>query len=135
MASYGSRTEPAFESPYKPPSGLEDLIADMDRDKDYPYTAMVGGLTFRHRAPSPKGLLTFVTSQKEYNPNAQMRLQQRVRFINQHIHPEDATELMVRIIDADDPFGGEELKQLVREIGKAGTARPTQPSCRWRQRR
>lgn len=110
-------------------------MADLEQGKEYPYTAEVGGLFFRHRAPQPRGLMAFVTAQSEYNPNAQMRLQQMVRYIHQHVHPDDATELMVHMIDADDPFDVGQLVQLTRAIGKAGTARPTRPSCRWQPRR
>lgn len=135
MASYGTGQPPAFESPYKPPSGLSDLMADMEQGSAYPYQCEVSGSTFRHHAVNPNGMVALVTAQSEYNPNKKMRLQQTIRFVHQYIHPDDAAELMIRLTDPDDPFGVDELYVLMREIGKAGTARPIPPSCRWRPRR
>jgi hypothetical protein len=135
MASHlGSGREPDFESPYKPPAGIEDLIADMESGTDYPYQTLVGGMTFRHKRAQPRGLLAFVASQSEFNPNDDIRIQQMVRFIHQHTHPDDAVELMIRLID-DQEFGLDQLSELTRAIARGGTARPTKPSSHWPRRR
>jgi hypothetical protein len=130
----GTGQEPVFESPYKPPPGLEDFLADLDQAKPYPYTTEVGGITFHYRAPQPQGLVAFVTAQSEYNSNRSLATQQMVRFINGNIRPDDAAMLMVRLIE-DDAFGIEQLGQLTRTIARGGTARPTRPLSHWPRQR
>ncbi len=135
MASrIGTGQEPVFESPFKPPPGVEDLIADMEQDTGFPYRTTVGGIEFRYRVPGSRTLLAFVAAQSEHNHNKDIRVQQMALFVHGNIHPEDAAELMYRLID-DDDFGETELKTLLRRIGTAGTARPTGPLSHWQRQR
>lgn len=126
--------EPEFESPYKPPPGFADLIADMDPVSEYPYSEVVAGQLFRFHRAHPKALATFVSAQSEFNSNDSVRVRQLVRFIHHHTHPDDLATMLLRLIE-DDTFGMAELDELVEAIAKAGTARPTKPSSPWQRRR
>lgn len=134
MASLANRPEPEFESPFKPPPGFDDLIADIEQDPDYPYSATVGNQLFRFHRAQPKGLAALVSAQSQYNTNDQVRLRQLIMFIHRHTHPDDVAKMMIRLID-DDTFGIPQLDDLMRAIVKAGTARPTRPSSPWQRRR
>jgi len=128
------RPEPEFESPFKPPPGFDDLIADSEPDSPFPYSETVGNQLFRFRRAQPRSLATFIAAQSEFNSNKEQRLKQLIRFVHHHLHPGDMEKLMVRLID-DDKFGIAELDELTRVITKAGTARPTRPSSPWQRRR
>jgi len=128
------RPEPEFESPFKPPPGFDDLIADTEQDSTYQYSETVGNQLFRFRRAVPRALATFVAAQSQYNANKEQRMKQLVRFAQHHLHPADMEALMIRLID-DDEFGIGQLDDLVWAIAKAGTARPTRPSSPWQRRR
>lgn len=126
--------ESEFESPYKPPPGFADLIADTESVPGYPYSDIVAGQLFRFHRAHPKALATFVSSQSEFNSNDEVRVRQLVRFIQHHTHPDDMAKMLLRLID-DDGFKLPQLDQLVEAIVKAGTARPIKPSSRSQRRR
>lgn len=132
VSRVGTGQEPVFESPFKPPPGVEDLIADMEQGTEFRFSTEVGGLTFRYRVPQPRALLAFVAAQREHNHNDDIRAQQMAMFVHANIHPDDAAELMMHLID-DDDFGVDELWSLVRRIGRAGTARPTGRLSHWQR--
>lgn len=136
MASHMER-DGTFESPWKPPSGVEDLVADTERVTTalgWANSAEIGGRRWRYRMAPASELLAFTASQSKHNPNSQIRTRQLVGFVHRNLHPDDAVELMMRLVNPDYPFGMEELETLLREIGKAGTARPFGPPRNWRRR-
>lgn len=134
MASHpGIGSEPEFESPYKPPPGFPDLIADADTETGYKYSAVVGGQVFRIRRADPKAIATFVSAQSQFNSNKEQRLKQLLLFVHRHTHPDDVARAMIRMVEGT--FCIIELDELTTEIAKAGTARPTKPLSPWQRRR
>lgn len=77
----------------------------------------------------------FVTALSQFNTNAAVRSQQRMRFIAANVHPDDCTTLIRELVDPDRPISDTELDTLMETLAKAGTARPIGPSPRSRRRR
>jgi hypothetical protein len=127
-----------FESPFKPPAGLPDFLADAERHDGaapFPYATVLAGIKVRYRTPPPGAMAMFVTALSQFNTNADIRAQQRMRFIAANVHPADLTVLVRELVDPDQPLGDTELEKLMETLAKAGTARPIGPSSRWRRRR
>lgn len=130
-------TDGTFESPFKPPPGVLDFLTDLEYapgEPHYTHVTNIGGLRLRYRVPPPGALVTFTTALSTFNTNQAIRHQQRLRFISENIHPDDRPGLISKLVDPDSGFGDPELETLIRELGRAGTARPTVPSPRSRRR-
>lgn len=138
MASYMTERDGTFESPWKPPSGVEDLVADTEAaitGLGYVHSITVAGRKWRYRMAPATELLAFTASQSKHNPNADLRRRQLAGFVHRNLHPDDAARLMLAMVDPDSGVGIEELAELMHAIGKAGTARPFPLPRNWRRRR
>ena len=78
-------------------------------------------LQLRFRTPDPKAVPTLVTALSQYNTNRQLAGQITVRFVIQHVHPDDQPQLIARLVDPD---SGVDVDELLKQIARAGTSRP-----------
>lgn len=117
-----ARPQVAFHSPFQPPAGLEDFLAD--RKPEQWKIVITGGRSWRVKVPGAAELDEFVLSQQKYNSDAEMRTRAALNFIGANLHPDDIPKLVRLMITPDGEFGTAELSTLVRHIATTGTARP-----------
>lgn len=111
--------KPSFVSPFQPPPGSVDLLAEAQPGTWH--TAFVGGMAWRLKVPLPSalGLLSEII---DTVGGAQVKVING--FMIMHMHPGDLETMLCRMLDPEDPFGGEEFIELYRAAVTVGTARP-----------
>ncbi|WP_067671904.1 hypothetical protein [Nocardia miyunensis] len=108
--------------------GLAVLDSEGNPVPPWPYeTVELHGRTIQVRKPNAAALQAFSMGVSKYTPD-KIRTEMVSLFVQRHISERSYGELLVKMMDPDDPFTIEHFGNLMEKIATIGSARPTGPS-------
>jgi hypothetical protein len=118
-----SSAESHFVSPFQPPSGAEDMAADLRAvlDPEGWNVIHVAGHYWRVRHPNADALAQL---NEIMDHKGGEQIQAINAFLARHLHPEDMSYMLFRMTDPDDSFSSTDYQALYRQVVTCGTARP-----------